>query len=900
MLGDTEMSAWLTGYLALWHPALIEGAEGPPRIDSQYDHEQPKPAHIYARPEQPELYLPEDWDQRLSQAGAVAFTSHGDWPTTLASLHQAFPDLPPVSDDVGLAFRGVGLGYRAVESLFDAMHHEHQLSADAFWTDVQSAIAAWRAHDVGAVKAHLKSAAEKLLAAREILYPTTIHLIDLIVPDPRRLSDTVPSFAGDHPVSLIASGQLLERLRDELPDRFAELKHRAGGDTLEIVAGAYREREDTLLPVESQLWNLRRASSSVKELLGAEVRIFGRRRTAFGPQTPQFLHATEFDKAVFLAFDGAVVPSHRSTVINWSGPDGRTLDAFARSPQLAHQPQTFFNLVHSLHETIMQDSAATLGLLHSEGPAAVGYAEWVALSQFAPVLGQWTTLGRYFAEAMAGEYAPTSTIDEFFTDYLDERSGQRLPDTVSGFAGFVRRRRRVDAAMSLAAIRAALGGDPATVDALTRQVLATENRFEAGDGSVDPESDETQAAELLSQRLLARATGASPGYMVLNPCSFIRRVAVELPGEAGPIPVGGPVKASQFDGDTARVVVEVPQLGFAWFPRGEAGAKPPAARMRLADGTIVRNEFFEAEVDPATGGLRGLRDPRTRINRIGQQLVFNPGSVMKAKEVRVTCVGPAMGEVTSEGAICDDTGATLATFRQRFRAWLGRPLLEMRIELFPQKRPEGYPWHAYYGARFAWRDERSMLLRGINGSSHISNHNRPVTPDFIELRSGGQNVVLFPGGLPFHQRHGGRMFDVILVPEGEAATCFDLALGLDREYPVPTAFGLTTPVTCVPTAKGPPHIGPSGWLFHVDATNLLLTSLRPAPVGEEGGSAIVAQFLESSGFGGACELRCVRNPRRAYVIGPGGSVGTELTVSGDTVHLDATAHDIFRVRIEFA
>jgi len=37
----------------------------------------------------------------------------------------------------------------------------------------------------------------------------------------------------------------------------------------------------------------------------------------------------------------------------------------------------------------------------------------------------------------------------------------------------------------------------------------------------------------------------------------------------------------------------------------------------------------------------------------------------------------------------------------------------------------------------------------------------------------------------------------------------------------------------VPTSKGPPHIGATGWLFHLDAPNVLLTSLRPALDGSD-------------------------------------------------------------------
>ena len=96
----------------------------------------------------------------------------------------------------------------------------------------------------------------------------------------------------------------------------------------------------------------------------------------------------------------------------------------------------------------------------------------------------------------------------------------------------------------------------------------------------------------------------------------------------GSLPVEGPVKAAQFDADKARIVAEVPPLGFAWMPSKGV----PAPRHREAAHSpgrrehVVRNEYFEAEIDPATGGLKAFRDTRTRRARVGMQLVFNPGS----------------------------------------------------------------------------------------------------------------------------------------------------------------------------------------------------------------------------------------------------------------------------------
>jgi hypothetical protein len=246
--------------------------------------------------------------------------------------------------------------------------------------------------------------------------------------------------------------------------------------------------------------------------------------------------------------------------------------------------------------------------------------------------------------------------------------------------------------------------------------------------------------------------------------------------------------------------------------------------------------------------------------------------------------------------LLDTENQPLARFRQRFRAWLGRPVLDLRIEIMPEQPPQGYPWHTYFAARFAWRDERATLLRGVNGMSAITSHSRPETPDFLEIRLGRQNTVLFPGGLPFHQRHGGRMIDVLLVCPGEATQAFDLAIGLDRDYPIQTALGLVTPAPVAATTQGPPHVGAEGWLFHLDAPNLLLTSLRPATDGSDG---IVARLLECGGFGGQAELRCVRDPQHAALLDARGSVQMDATTQGDAVLLDVGRHELVQLRVEF-
>ena len=141
------------------------------------------------------------------------------------------------------------------------------------------------------------------------------------------------------------------------------------------------------------------------------------------------------------------------------------------------------------------------------------------------------------------------------------------------------------------------------------------------------------------------------------------------------------------------------------------------------------------------------------------------------------------------------------------------------------------------------------------------------------------------------------MIDVILQPECEETSVFDLGIGIDREYPMQTALGYVSPLEVIPTTKGPPHIGPVGWLFHVDSPNLLMLSMRPT---EDGKRSFVATFQETSGVhGGSALLRCVRDPISASMLDGDDNPTGCLTITGDAIQLDFAAGELFRIRVDF-
>ncbi|MFQ3593277.1 MAG: hypothetical protein SNJ82_08835 [Gemmataceae bacterium] len=812
-LSDEEMAAFLNAWRVLWHPAVLACSEALPRIASPYDHEQPTANLLISVPDNPPLTLPDDWFDRARAAGAVVFYAHPQWDSTLANLRQALQplcaereylsallDLPP---EAIAGFYALGLGVGQLDALFEAMQQENLLNSGELVEAIAQAVEALSRGQIDLVREKLQAAASLLLKAREVIYPTSIHVIDLVL---ELAADWPAAFAAELPVNFLASGQQLEALSEE---RLAILKPRVANERAEVISGGYREREEYFLPLESQLANLRLAQQTHQRLFETPLRVYGRRRGGLHTQMPMLLQSSGITRCLFVSFDESMLPSHSSAVVSWPSTDGKQVDAFTRMPQPAHTPQTYFHLAHLLYTSIVQDQNATIALMHREQLAPVWYHDWVELTRLAPVLGRWTTLSNYFNEVMTGDYTSVPTADEFYADFLIERTTStpqqaaqgQTPRPISEFATLHRERRTLDATFTFAGLLHALQG-PSEPQPLSE----LEERFEKGQAnSAELQAALNQAARRLAERLVARGA-EQPGWLVLNPCAFTRRVALELLGVSGAIQVEGPVKASQLDGDLARVVVEVPALGFAWFPRPAPGTLAPPSKLKTAEERTIRNEFFEAEIDPQTGGLRNLRDSRTRIGRVAQQLVWNPGSTMRASSVAVTACGPALGEITTAGELLDGEGKAVVRFRQRFRAWIGRPVLELRIELEPLQPIEGYAWHAYVGSRLAWREEMTPLLRGYQGQPIFTSSNRPESPDFLELRVGRPNTVVLPGGLPFHQRHGGRMVDTLLLVEGESARTFDLMVGLDREVPMQTALGVVSPVAVVETTKGPPPV----------------------------------------------------------------------------------------------
>jgi len=349
----------------------------------------------------------------------------------------------------------------------------------------------------------------------------------------------------------------------------------------------------------------------------------------------------------------------------------------------------------------------------------------------------------------------------------------------------------------------------------------------------------------------------------------------------------------------------VPPMGFAWIAAGTAPAaaekrkpKPKSADKELA----INNEHVQVVLSRETGGIRSVYDAKQRGNLLSQQLAFRlpppkpkPGdlwrdpdadagySKMVAASVEITAAGPAYSEVTSTGELVDPEGKRIAGFTQSVGLGRGSRVALIDIELDIDLSPRADPWNSYYACRFAWGDEAAELHRSVGLTSQVTDARNLEAPYFVEIRAAKTRATILTGGWPYHRRVGTRMLDSLLVVRGESRRRFRLGVGAGLAHPAEHALAMLDPPAVVACGTAPKAA--SGWLFHLDARNVVATHWEAV---DEGGqtTGFRARLWETEGRSGRVHLRLFRPPVDARRVGFAGQTLADLTIEGDTIAVD--------------
>jgi alpha-mannosidase len=877
--------ACLGGYASLWHPSLLLGAESPPAL---------------TRPD--EIPPPRDWLALAPAMIHAALAPESGWAVKENGELLPLPEMARPDPDGWLAplkladcdaefradFYALGFTWIALSVLYERMGQANSADLTEVFREAKLAAERLYSGDLEGCAGSLRAAFDVMHNARQLMFAATINLVDFVLPPPRiDAAMLAKRLECQAPANLIATGAELDRWAAEAPDLLEGIKRGLSELRLEVASGTYDDVAWTPLSQPERIAMLERSAESFRRNLDRDCDYFACRSIALGPDLPQLLMKFQYRYAYHGAFDGGRLPAFRGPKINWNAADGSSLETLAQPARNGGDERDALAAIAALAATLKNDRGPTLVFARWLGSDAWWLEQWLRGNDYAPVLGRFQTLNDYFLNSTYPDNSTETRADE----YSAPRLAAGGVDPIGRWADRQRFRRRHEALGALLGMQQiASGGKSETPEGFS------ELAFGKSDADSALAAMEKSAKETLAATVLAGAEKRS-GYLVVNPSGAPRRTRIVFPGERLGLKLDNTVRAVQVEKDRSGVALDLPGWGFAWIPRSGEDVKDfPLDAPAIASGKRLRNEFVEVEIDSRTGGIRGLWDVLSGYSRLGQQLVHGAGGRMVGTKCAVTAGGPAFGEITTEGEIEGPDGRRRAGFRQTFRLWRGRPLLEIDIVLLDIAELGTDADVDYLAVRWSWPDDKA-IVRVPNGAGfQIHRGERWESATAIELRERHMHLAILPDGLPFHRRFDPRMADTLLVVRGESAREFRIGVGVDYSQALAATEEMNSPLYCIPVEHGPPRAGTTGWLARLDLRHVHCVGLRPL---EDGRPGVLFRLAEHQNKPGRGDLRFCRDPRSARLVNGRRELIFDLYPVNDALTVDVSALEFQQIEVLF-
>jgi alpha-mannosidase len=921
--GDDAQSL-LASWSALWHPELLAAAGQAPTWRRIEDPPSDLANKLIVVPSVCAQKLPTGFAQRCKDEGALLIRKTADRGEIIAAALAALDKAPTIGqgsaeaspshlDDLAADFLALGYAYLQIQLLTRQMRYSSNLDETYFKNTTLAAAAAAVEGNSALAREKLSACFSVLAEERDHYYPVDAFLIDLVMVAPTTLGTSLKDeLSRETPTSVLLSGDLLAELATKEPATLAALKSGLAAGRVGLAGGEATEGRLPLLSHDAILAELRRGLAIYEQHLGRRPEVFGRWRYGLTPHLPGILHRLGFRGALHASFDEGKTPDGLQFKIRWEGLDGSAIDAIARTPLDASKPQTFLSLATKMGESMDADHVATICLAHWPSQASEWLDDLRRIARYSPALGKFVTLDQYFNGTAQPGQLDRFEADRYRSPYLKQAIIRKQDDPISSPACLWQRETEATAAQTLDTLATLVSGNASGGRGTGGEAVGPPEESATAEGrSVGASCNEQHSLARATTRLASALTGSpaksTTGTLILNPASFVRRIGIENTGLAVPPTVERPVYADDQHAGHTHAVVDVPALGFVHLTPGQASSRDKSTLL-LVEDNVLRNEFFEAVINPTTGTLAAIHEYKSRGNRLSQQLALrSPGpkqkpgdsyrdpdesavySVMAADSLETTIATSTLGEIVARGRLLDLNGKKLAGFTQTYRLWRGSRVLHLEVELDIAEEPKSDPSNSYYCARFAWADEDSELFRTQHQTRQPCTEKRIESAHYLEIATDKANTAILTGGLTFHRRHEHRMLDTLLITRGERARTFRLGIGVDLAHPLHEAIGLLTPPVIVPNAAAPSS-GSTGWLMHLSARNVIATYWEPL---EEGGriAGFRVRLLETEGRPASLSLSAFRPARSAQTVDFLGNKLADLAIDEGKIKLELAAYE---------
>ena len=688
-LSEEDASSLLNAFAVSWHPKLLASARVLPRWHRADDPPEGSGRRLVFIPTSCDSWVTPGWVERVQADGAIVVRGTGDRQQMIDRAVLPLEDHRNVDPGLVADFLALGSCSLQIELLTRKMRHFSSLDEVYLQREATGAAEAALAGDIAAAKTRLGHCFEILTDARQRFYGVDCYLLDLCLFNPTGpVADLMnllgaagadpaailagTAAVGGTPFSLMLNAGELDGLAKSDPDCIARLKEAVAAGTSELICGSWGEPPLSMLPNNSQLWHLEQSQALCRKLVERVSPIWATRRFGLSPALPLWLKRAGYQGALHVALDDGIYPDFEYSKFRWEGVDNSVIEAFSRIPLAGDTATSFLRFADRMSESMDNDQTAAIAFARWPDLRSPFLNDFRRMHAYSPVLGKFATFGEFFERtefpSRSGTYRPREYLSPFFV----QMAAREERDAVSRFQGWHQRRQRFDTARWLHLLTGALRGQrdlPAFQTELERELEtlpepATSDQIHALNQKLQ------QAVTEQGQKLAALITGPAPqepGYLVINPLSFARTVAVTLPDDgprpdesrlprlSRPQPTGegaiAPVALPSLQWtDTRRLLTaDLPACGFVWIPAepGAAVNDPAAANamaanrsrtsdksvgkssrsgsgsgVPLAEPDLLRNDTFEVRLNPLTGGILHIKNYGRSPNRLSQQLSY--------------------------------------------------------------------------------------------------------------------------------------------------------------------------------------------------------------------------------------------------------------------------------------
>ena len=980
-----EAADLLANWTAIWHPALIASVGAKPDwhqadnpecnyhsdfdfLENEAEEKQSKPADdvfLALVPVVTQSTIDSELLTNLNAINAVVINSDVSNPKSrneivdiaLSSNPHAQKLATNVDSEIAQDFHALGYAFLQVQIMTRQLRYSSNLDEALFSETV--AKTAMHATDGEHEKARsgLAKCFDMLLEEKNAYYPVEPDLLDIVLTAKTTLGKSLrKQLWQPHAFNVLITGANAEELAANQPESLADLKARVGqpsddmqrADALSqvaIIGGLQDELPEPLVSTETLINQLEQGRATIQNLLGTYPSVFMRRRFGLSPATPGVLEQFDFTGAIHATLDDGKFPICSGANVRWTGNDDRSILAYGETPLSAQDEGSFVGLGVKLGEAIDSAHIASAAFCHWPGKTCQSFDDILRITKYGSLFGSFVNIEDYFESVYDPGYGDTFTSDEYRAPYLKQAVEQNQPNPISSVTKYWDRFYKLNSARALLTqVCAKTEISSEAVTQIQDQLAQLQTQTETELNLNTEQSTIDDAIENLIQRLksswvgIENSTTEQPptnnsDFELINTTSYKRRIIVESDSSnIGTIKNQTPIIVAEGTKQGSHWVAEIPAMGTVGISAQSLGSADQfKSDPAVAEGLVLRNEFFELNVDQSTGGIRSIQLYGSRINLVSQQLAIRIPSQrdsrnqpltkarysrMVADKIETLSTSRLSGTIVSSGRLLDGS-EPLADYKQTVSLSRGKRVASVAIEIDLKSELSGSINH-YVCSRLAWKNESSRVIANTQETRDEVYSDWFTGTNFVEIVQDEHRLVMLTGGLPYHRRASRRMLDTLLIVGNETQRQFKLGLGANLPHSMAAAVDWMSPVIRLESNNNSAtetigengsingSTNESGWLFHFNCKNILATWWKPffdeANGKDDQWTGVQIRLRETEGRAGTLGIRCPRSIATGERVNFAGDFLQSLKVAEDDdtkLELDFGRFDYLQISIHW-